>query len=250
MRYEWILFDADGTLFDYDRAEASALERTFAQFGIPFRRGAAETYRRINAEIWRQFEEGTISSQRLRTRRFELLAEGLEVAFDPLAFSSRYLENLAQSVDLIDGAEQVLEALHGRVGLMLITNGLKEVQRSRLGHSTIGHYFSDVIISEEVGAAKPDARIFDVTFKRMGFPPRSKVLIVGDSLSSDIRGGWDYGIHTCWFNPRGNSRTGELRMHYEIADLAELLDLIGSASEALDQEPHPAQHRAQAQGEE
>ena len=226
MNYEWILFDADGTLFDYDRAEASALERTFAEFGIPIGPGAAETYRRINGEIWRQFEEGEISARRLRSRRFELLAEALGVAFDPQAFSTRYLQNLAQSVDLIDGAEQVLEALHGRVGLMLITNGLQEVQRSRLARSTIGHYFSDVIISEEVGAAKPEPQIFEVAFERMGRPPRDKVLMVGDSLTSDIQGGSDYGLDTCWYNPGQQPRDSDLPVRYEIQDLRQLLSLV------------------------
>ncbi|MFN2290514.1 MAG: YjjG family noncanonical pyrimidine nucleotidase [Anaerolineae bacterium] len=237
MRYEWILFDADGTLFDYDRAEVSALARTFEQFGLRFPPEAAETYRAINGEIWQQFELGQISQQRLRWQRFDLLAEALELGFDPEAFSGRYLHNLAQGTDLIDGAEQVLEALHGRVDLMLITNGLKEVQRSRLARSTIGHYFSDVIISEEVGAAKPHPQIFEVALQRMGAPARDRVLIVGDSLSSDIQGGSDYGIHTCWYNPGGSPRPDQLRIDYEITDLRELLDVLAPFGEDAGEAP-------------
>lgn len=231
MHYEWILFDADGTLFDYDRAEASALARTFEEFGLPFPAEAAETYRAINGEIWQQFEQGLINQRQLRWRRFELLAEALGVDLEPEAFSRRYLLNLAQGVDLIGGAEQVLEALHGRVDLMLITNGLKEVQRSRLARSTIGHYFSDIIISEEVGAAKPHPQIYDVAFQRMGEPARDRVLIVGDSLSSDIQGGSDYGIGTCWFNPGGKPRPDRLRIDHEIAHLCQLLDLLDPSGE-------------------
>jgi 2-haloacid dehalogenase len=231
MRYEWILFDADGTLFDYDRAKASALARTFEQSGLPLQPGTAEAYRRINAEIWRQFEQGQIDQQRLRARRFELLFEELGVDYDAEAFSARYLENLAHGTDLLDGAEGVLQALDGRVGLALITNGLHEVQRPRLARSAIGHYFSEIIISEEVGAAKPDRRIFDVALERMGFPPRDKVLIVGDSLSSDIQGGSDYGLDTCWYNPGGNPRPDGLRIRYEIAGLEQLLDLVGPGAD-------------------
>jgi YjjG family noncanonical pyrimidine nucleotidase len=232
MHFDWLLFDADGTLFDYDRAESSALARTFEQFGLRMPPEAAETYRGINGQIWQQFEQGLISQQRLRWQRFELLAEALGMDFEPEAFSSRYLHNLARGTYLIEGAEQVLEALNDRVGLMLITNGLKEVQRSRLARSTIGHYFADVIISEEVGAAKPHPQIFDIAFQRMGGPARDRVMIVGDSLSSDIQGGSDYGIHTCWFNPGGRSRPDEPRIDYEIADLGELLDLFESSSAA------------------
>ncbi|MGC9332726.1 MAG: YjjG family noncanonical pyrimidine nucleotidase [Anaerolineae bacterium] len=239
MRYEWILFDADGTLFDYDRAEASALARTFEQSGLPLRPGAAEAYRRINAGIWRQFEQGQIDQQRLRARRFELLFEELGLKHDAEAFSARYLENLAHGIDLLDGAERVLQALDGRVGLALITNGLHEVQRPRLARSTIGHYFSEVIISEEVGAAKPDARIFDVALESMGSPPRDKVLIVGDSLSSDIQGGSDYGLGTCWYNPGRSPRPDGLRIDYEITDLEQLLSLVGPG-QAPDVYPMPA----------
>jgi len=235
MYYQWILFDADGTLFDYDRAEAWALERTFEQFGLPLQPHAVERYRRINGEIWHQFEQGRIDQRRLRTQRFEALAQALGLSYDPASFSTHYLENLGLGVDLIDGAERVLRALQDRVRLMLITNGLKDVQRSRLARSTIGHYFSDVIISEEVGAAKPDRRIFDVAFERMGFPPRDSVLIVGDSLSSDIKGGSDYGIHTCWYNPGSVPQAGDLEIHYEIAELEELLHLVGPLAEAPDQ---------------
>ena len=106
---------------------------------------------------------------------------------------------------MIEGAEELLAKLEGEVGLMLITNGLKDVQRSRLAHSTIQHYFSDVIISEEVGSAKPDEGIFNVAFEKMSHPPKADVLIIGDSLTSDIRGGNRFGIDTCWFNPEGRN---------------------------------------------
>jgi FMN phosphatase YigB (HAD superfamily) len=109
---------------------------------------------------------------------------------------------------------------------MLITNGLKEVQRPRLARSAISGYFADIVISEEVGAAKPDARIFDAAFQRMGHPRKADVLMVGDSMSSDIRGGKAYGIDTCWFNPASKLRELDVDSRYEIADLCELVDLL------------------------
>jgi YjjG family noncanonical pyrimidine nucleotidase len=227
MIYEWLLFDADSTLFDYDRAEASALRRTFEEMGRPFEPGHAEAYRRINGQIWLEFEQGRISQERLRTRRFELLFDAVGVELPPEAFSARYLRNLAEGTYLIDGALEVIQSLHGRIGLMLITNGLKEVQRPRFARSALSGYFADLVISEEVGAAKPDARIFDVAFARMGHPRREAVLMVGDSLTSDMRGGADYGIDTCWFNPGQRPRNPDVGIRYEIRDLRELLDLIG-----------------------
>lgn len=226
MRYEWLLLDADGTLFDYDRAEAMALQRTFEQMGHAFEAGHVETYREINGQIWLDFEQGRISQEHLRTRRFELLFDAVGARLSPEAFSAAYLENLARGTDLIDGAEEVVRALHGRVGLMLITNGLHEVQRPRVARSALSGFFAGLVISEEVGAAKPDPLIFDVAFQRMGRPRREAVLMVGDSLTSDMRGGVAYGLDTCWYNPEGRPRHPDVPVRYEIRDLRQLVDLV------------------------
>jgi 2-haloacid dehalogenase len=227
MRYKWLLLDADGTLFDYDRAEAWALRQTFEVLGCGYEPQYDATYRQINGGMWRAFEQGEISQERLRTRRFELLFESLQLECDPDTFSARYLSNLAKGTDLIEGAEEVLRVLHGKVGLVMITNGLKDVQRPRFARSLIGDYFTDLVISEEVGAAKPSREIFDVAFEKMGQPRKEEVLIVGDGLSSDIKGGNNYGIDTCWFNPAGTPRPLDVEVTYEISDLRELLGLIG-----------------------
>lgn len=226
MSYKWILFDADGTLFDYDRAEATALQRTFEQMGQEFEPGYVEAYRRINGRIWLEFEQGRISQERLRTFRFEQLFEAVGLELSPESFSPRYLQNLALGTDLIDGAQEVVQALHGCFGLMLITNGLQEVQRPRFARSALHGYFHGLVISEEVGVAKPDPRIFDVAFQGMGNPGREEVLMVGDSLTSDMRGGVDYGIDTCWFNPGRRPRDPDVEVLYEIHDLCQLLELI------------------------
>jgi 2-haloacid dehalogenase len=226
MIYKWILFDADGTLFDYDQAESAALQHTFEQMGQRFEPGYVEAYRQINGQIWLEFEQGRISQERLRTLRFEMLFEASGLTLSPEAFSALYLRNLAQGTDLIDGAEEVVRTLHGRIGLMLITNGLQEVQRPRFARSALNGLFAGLVISEEVGAAKPHPRIFDAAFAEMGQPGREEVLMVGDSLSSDMRGGSDYGIDTCWYNPEQRPRSPGIEIRYEIQDLRQLLDLL------------------------
>jgi 2-haloacid dehalogenase len=226
MRYGWLLFDADGTLFDYDRAEAIALARSFAEIDCRFEPEYVQVYRQINGSMWQEFEQGKLSQKRLRIKRFEALFEAIGVEADPVRFSPRYLAHLAAGTNLVDGAEQVLESLHGRVGLLLITNGFCEVQRPRFATSTIGHYFSAVVISEEVGAAKPERQIFDAAFQRMGHPPKREVLIVGDSLTTDIKGGNNYGIDACWFNPDHKPLTGDVEIQYEIRELTELLSIV------------------------
>jgi YjjG family noncanonical pyrimidine nucleotidase len=227
MKYKWLLFDADGTLFDYDKAEIKALQRSFKSFGLEFKPEFSQIYRHINAQIWQEFERGEVTQTDLRTKRFAFLSEAVNVEFDPLEFSHRYLKYLGEGHFLIPGAQKILEILSGKIGLMLITNGLKDVQRSRLARSTIQQYFSDVIISEEVGAAKPDKQIFEIAFQKMGHPRKKDVLIIGDSLTSDIRGGNQYGIDTCWFNPERIICDQDVNIQYQITHLNELLPIIG-----------------------
>jgi len=144
----------------------------------------------------------------------------------PHQMSTAYIEQLAICTDLMDGAYEVLQTLHGRSKLAIVTNGLQAVQRSRLAHSRIRDFIPELIISEEVGAAKPQAAFFDAAFARTGHPAKSDVLIIGDSLTSDIQGGVDYGLDTCWYNPTAESRPDSLPITYEIGHLRELLDFL------------------------
>lgn len=226
MPYTWLIFDADGTLFDYDRAEATAFRCTFEERGLPFHDGYADVYREVNGQIWREFERGEISADDLRVERFARLFDRLGLDTDPASFSSDYLLNLGQQADLIDGAAEVVTALHAQYRMIVLTNGLKDVQHARLAGCGLQDYFAGIVISDEVGVAKPDPAIFDIAFALMGNPPREEVLMIGDGLSSDIRGAANYGIDACWFNPAGAARPDRLPIRYEIARLTDLLVLL------------------------
>jgi putative hydrolase of the HAD superfamily len=226
-KYKWLLFDADGTLFDYDLAEGVALQKTFLQIGHQFEAYYLDEYRRINNQIWLAFEEGKITQTRLKTRRFELLFETINLSYNTQDFSSQYLDNLAQCTQLIDGAEDIFKVLGDIYKIAIITNGLGEVQRPRLERSSLCEYIREIIISEEVGAAKPDRKIFEAAFERMNNPAKSEVLMIGDSITSDILGGINYGLDTCWFNPRERGNNYPLTSTYEIRKLSELLGLLG-----------------------
>ncbi len=229
--YRWLLFDADGTLFDYDRAEASALAATFNQFDLPLAPGTAGAYRSINQQCWLALERGEIKPEALKVRRFEMLFDAVGVQTDVARFSLTYLENLAQAAELMDGAAEILAALRERYRFAIITNGLKAVQRGRIARSAIRDDIAALIISEEVGSAKPAAGIFDAAFAAMGDPAKAEVLMIGDSLTSDIRGACDYGIDACWFNPARLPRPAGLPLAYEISRLDELIVLLQKAGE-------------------
>ncbi len=224
--YPWLWFDADGTLFDWDHAEVTAFGQAFADLGTPCGAEYLETYRRINRDLWAAMERHEISPGDLKERRFALLAEELALECSPAHLSAAYVARLCERAELIDGALEVLDSLRARCRFAIVTNGLGAVQHSRISRSALRGHFAGVIVSEEVGAAKPAAAFFDAAFERLGHPPKSDVLLIGDSLSSDIRGGAGYGLDTCWFNPGGEPRPGDLEITYEIADLRELPELV------------------------
>jgi 2-haloacid dehalogenase len=226
MKYRWLLFDADGTLFDYDQAEAAALQGALQAAGVRVDVCTLEAYRRINLQIWRAFERGMVTAEALRVERFAQLFTEVDIPLDPEPFSGVYLQHLARQSRLLDGAHETLEALRGIYRLALITNGLQDVQRPRLAGSALRDHFEAVIISEEVGAAKPDTAIFTAAFQRMGNPPKSQVLMIGDSLTSDIRGANAYGIDACWFNPARKPLEDGLTVAYTIGRLPELLEIL------------------------
>jgi YjjG family noncanonical pyrimidine nucleotidase len=225
MTYELILLDADGTLFDYDRAEKYAIETTFRDFGLDYSDAILARYRVVNDALWKELERGNITSGELRVERFRrLLAEIREA--DAEALSRRYLHHLARGSYLIDGAEDICRYMAQRYSLAILTNGIAEVQRSRLAKSALHGVVSHIIISEEVGLSKPDPRIFEYAMNMFGHPGRETVLMVGDSLSSDIRGGADAGIDTCWYNPHRAPCSEGLVPTYEIRTLQELRQLL------------------------
>jgi 2-haloacid dehalogenase len=226
MKYKWILFDADDTLFDYDKGEANALRMTFEQFGFLFKPEYLNIYKQINHDIWQELEQGNISPVKLSVERFRRYAQNLGLDFDAAGFSEGYLNNLSKAAELVEGAEDVVKSLYGKVGMLIITNGLRAVQRPRLERSTIKPYIKDIVISEEIGSGKPNHPIFDAAFALMGNPSKKEVLIVGDSLTSDIRGGLNYGVDTCWFNPAQITGNFEIQSKFQIHDLHELADII------------------------
>ena len=224
--YPWLFFDADGTLFDYNRAEATALQKSFALQNLPFEDAYLDTYREINHGLWQALERQEIKQDVLRLRRFQLLLEALKLAASPHQFSTTYVEQLGLCTDLIEGAYEVLETLHKTSRIALVTNGLQSVQRSRFERSSIRDFVTELIISEEIGAAKPGSAFFEAAFAKVGYPAKGDVLIIGDSLSSDILGGVAYGIDTCWYNPASEPKPEKLSITYEIRRLKELLELL------------------------
>ena len=225
-RYTWLLFDADDTLFDYPRAEAQALQTTLEQSGVRFQPEYLSLYQGYNRQVWGEFERGEIDPLELRTKRFRLLFAATGLACDPDSFSPRYLQNLAGCSQLFAGVTELIRTLSVHYHLAVVTNGLKDVQRPRLAGSAIAPFIEKVFILEEIGAAKPDPAFFEAVFREIGEPNKSEVLIIGDSLTSDMRGGIGYGIDTCWFNPA--RKATELPITFQVHSLSRLPVLLAA----------------------
>lgn len=225
-RYSLILLDADETLFDFRRAEEYALERSFAQYGLEVGDALFRDYDAINKELWSRLERGEIDQSSLKVERFRLLFEKEGIDEDARAFASCYIAWLSKASFLLDGAAALCEYLSAKYRLALVTNGIKEVQRSRFDLSPIKQHFSALAISEEAGSSKPDAGIFDYACDLLGFHEKDKMIMIGDSLSSDIRGAANYGIDSCWYNPGGLRIDGGPRPTYEVRSLAEIRGIL------------------------
>lgn len=225
MAYTAVLFDFDNTLFDSATSQARAFEATMHEAGIVDIESHLETYNRINDEMWAAVEAGTITLNDLRVTRWERLVAAHGLDADPAALSQRYLAGLGEEGDLYPTSISVLNELVEHVPLALVTNGFGPVQRMRIARLGLERYFEAIIISGEVGVSKPAVKIMELTFRQLGERAGTDALIVGDSLTSDIQGGINYGIDTCWYNPGALSSNGQ-RITHEIRSLGEVIPIV------------------------
>ena len=225
-KYKFILFDADGTLFDYDMAEGVALRKTFEKNCFIYNDDIRSRYREINSSMWKEFENGRIDKTNLQIGRFEKLLTEYGYKFDASEFNSLYLDTLAESGDLIDGALEICKELSQFCTLAIATNGVSRTQKGRLRNSLIQPYISHIIVSEDAGYQKPHGGFFQYVFDTCEVHDKKSTIIVGDSLTADIKGGIDFGIATCWYNPSRIIEGSGMKIDYEIEDLREFKDLI------------------------
>jgi len=222
MRYDTLLFDLDHTLFDSHTCEIKAFEETLRAVGVDEPLRHHETYVGINKPLWSSVERGEITPDDVRVTRFERLIAEIGLDANPERMAEGFELGLGAKGDLYPGAREVLEQLVQRTTLALVTNGLSGVQRDRIERLDIEQYFDAIVISAEIGASKPGREIFDATFRALGSPSKDGALMVGDSLTSDIRGGANYGIATCWYNPQGKTADPDASVNHEISRLDQL----------------------------
>ncbi len=225
-----VLFDLDDTLFDFHKAEKIALTKTLVHFGIDPTEETLALYSTINAAHWKRLELGEISREEVKVGRYRELFKTIGVECDPVKATAYYESMLAIGHYFMPGAPELLEELYGKYRLYIVSNGTAKVQEGRIGSSGIAKYMDGIFISQILGANKPDKQFFDICFAEIPDFSLSETVIIGDSLSSDIKGGINAGITTVWFNPKGIENDSDIKPDYTIKELSEVPGLLSQIS--------------------
>lgn len=220
MAYSHLLFDLDNTLFDFTAASNEALKSFAELLQVEYNDDFLNVYHGYNHEVWTSFEAGLIDSMTLRKTRFEKTAKHYGRTIDGLIMNRKYLKLLVKYKRFMDGAEDILDYYEKSHILGAITNGLKEVQRPRLKEAGIYNKFEVIVVSDEIGIAKPDTRYFDHAWELLDKPAKEKVLVIGDNPNSDILGANNFGFHSCFFDPKDTNQ--KIECNYRIQHLSEL----------------------------
>lgn len=225
-RFDVVLLDADDTVFDFKACERAAFMTTMEQLGLVADEKMAEQYSRCNDRCWKALERGELTREQLKSKRFEdFFAEiGAEVP-DCAAVNTRYMGNLSQNAILLPGALEFVQKLHDICRVYITTNGISYTQNGRMSRSEVRAHIDGMYISEDVGCQKPDPRYFDAVFADLGITDRSRVCIIGDSLTSDMQGGRNAGITTVLYLGDRESVDSDL-CDYEIAKHEDFFDIL------------------------
>ena len=225
-----VLFDLDDTLFDFHKAEKIALTKTLVHFGIDPTEETLALYSTINAAHWKRLELGEISREEVKVGRYRELFKTIGVECDPVKATAYYESMLAIGHYFMPGAP---EELYRKYRLYIVSNGTAKVQEGRIGSSGIAKYMDGIFISQILGANKPDKQFFDICFAEIPDFSLSETVIIGDSLSSDIKGGINAGITTVWFNPKGIENDNDIKPDYTIKELSEVPGLLSQISSKI-----------------
>lgn len=222
MQIQNFFFDLDDTLFDFHAAEHRAVSLTLTHFGIAPTEEMCALYSKLNLDQWKRLEKGEITRTEVKINRFARFFEQTGLAVIPEDAAKFYETRLSEGYFFMPGALELIQSLYGRYRLYIVTNGTARVQQGRIADAGIEKYFDGIFISELIGADKPSKAFFEACFEKIPDFHKEKTVLVGDSLSSDIRGGKNAGLFTVWYNPRHEALNGQITPDEVIYDLSEI----------------------------
>ena len=224
--FEFLFLDLDDTILDFHKAEHIALSKTLEQFGLTPTEAVLSRYSRINKAHWERLERGELTRAQVLSGRFLVLFQEMGYQVDPEQVARTYEKNLSGGHHFLPGAEAAVDALSKKYRLFLASNGTASVQKGRMTSANLYRFFEKVFVSQEIGHNKPAKEYFDACFAQIPGFDKSKAIIVGDSLTSDILGGINAGIATCWVNPGKKPCPAHMKPDYEIGYLYQLEELL------------------------
>lgn len=228
-RFSTLLLDADDTLLDFHKDERQALIKALTHFGVPVTEENIKIYSDINQGMWRQLERGEITKPELKRTRFKKFFEAIDFHCneEPLTVNEYYLSLLGEGGNTLEGAVETVKALYEKgYELYIVTNGVAATQAKRLSRSGLLPYIKEVFVSETIGYQKPRKEYFDAVLEKITEKDKSKILVIGDSLTSDIKGAMNASLPCCWLNRYGKELPEEYRADFEISDVREVLEVV------------------------
>ena len=224
MGYEIILADVDNTLLDFNKGSAAGVKNVMDYYGVAYTEERLRQYLAVNDKLWKQYERGEIEKHRIFEQRFAIFMSLFGVEAEPLFANDLYVEGLKSKIFYMPHCMEFLDAIKGKYKLYAVTNGVTLTQQVRLAKSGLDQYFDDVFISEQMGCKKPEKEFFDQVFAAIGPVDKRKCILLGDSLTSDMQGGRNAGIDTCFYG----TVKDDPRCDYVIQDLMDLLPILDS----------------------
>ena len=226
MKYRFLLFDADDTLLDFEAAERDGLTKMFSDLGLTLDEGMRQRYAVLNKGLWKLLDEGKLTRDELLYTRFGTFFKQEGIDADGVLAENTYRKHLSEGHETVEGARELLKDLGKRYEIYVATNGLAETQIRRMRESGLDRLVRETFISEQIGANKPEKAFFDYVESHIPNFDRTQALLIGDSLSSDIQGGINAGIDTCWFDRENRTCPEDPHPTYKITELKQLYDIL------------------------
>lgn len=221
-----ILIDVDNTLLDFNKCAKESMKMAFEDFGLTFQEEMFERFTEINNYLWKELENEIITKEDLLDVRWNMIFKQCGIEYDGRKFEKRFEELLAESHQPVEGALEMLQYLSSKYDVYVATNGFTNAQINRIALAGMKVHVHEIFVSESIGYSKPNEEFFEYCFSKIGNVEKDEVIIIGDSLTADIIGGINYGIHTCWYNHTGEKQPSEINMDYKIEHLNGIIDIL------------------------
>lgn len=220
-----VFIDIDDTLLDFTKCANDAIKSACNKFGVPYTTTLVDTFHPINLDLWHRLEKKEVTKEKLFDTRFQIVFDKLGIKADGIAFETAFRENFHESAILVDGARDLLEYLRSKYKVCVASNASMHQQTNRMKRAELDGYIDGYFVSEEIGFPKPQKEFFDACFKALPDVKPQDVVMIGDSLSADIKGACEYGLKTIWYNHR-NEPTADVKCDYIVSRLSEIKNIL------------------------